>query len=74
MNFKHLEETGETYLQHLWCCIKYVCLFNWLAMIIFIHGLVPFILTTTASDKIKSLNDELTCRKNNDNEIKSHND
>ena len=67
MNFKHLEEVDETYLQHLWCCIKYVCLFSWLAIIIFIHGLVPFILTTTASDKIKELNNDLNCRNNGSN-------
>ena len=63
MNFNHLEETGENYLEHLWCTIKYSLLFVGLAMIILIHGLIPFILTTTASKKIKSLNDELTCRK-----------
>ena len=67
MNFRHLEEVGETYLQHLWCCIKYIFLFTGLAIIILIHGLVPFILTTTASDKIKSLNDDLDCRNNGSN-------
>jgi len=69
MNFNHLREAGETYTQHLWCTIKYAFLFIGLATIILIHGLIPFILTNTASNRIKKLNKELTSRQNT---VKTH--
>ena len=62
MNFNHLNEVGETYWEHFWCTLKYCCLFFGLSIIILIHGIFPFILTTTASNKIKALNEDLTCR------------
>ena len=72
MIFDHLDETGETYREHLWCTVKYACLFVGLAIIILIHGLIPFILTKTASNRIKLLNTELTCRQAKDDKLKTH--
>lgn len=73
MNLNHLREVGESYGQHLWQTVKYAFLFVGLATIILIHGLVPFILTNTASNKIKSLNEEFTNRnKREEPVIKTH--
>ena len=62
VNLNHLDEVGETYVEHLWCTFKYACLFVGLAIIIMIHGLIPFILTKTASTKIRKLNEDLVCK------------
>ena len=69
MNFNHLNEVGETYWEHLWCTIKYSCLFIGLSIVILIHGIFPFILTNTASNKIKELHSDLSCR-----QPKTHNE
>lgn len=67
MNFNHLNEVGETYWEHLWCTIKYCCLFIGLSIVILIHGIFPFILTNTASNRIKVLHHDLTCK-----QLKTH--
>jgi hypothetical protein len=62
LDFKHLEKVGETYFEHFWNTFKYASLFLGLTMIILIHGVFPFIFTTTASSRIKLLNKELSSR------------
>jgi len=44
---KHLEENNVSYFEHLW--------FSWsIGLALLVHGLVPTLFTTYASDKIKS--------------------
>ena len=48
---KHLKENNMGYFEHLW--------FAWsMAMALLVHGLVPDLFTTYASDKIKSTLDK----------------
>ena len=54
---KHPKEVNETYLEHMWCAIKFSCKLECLAFAAFIHGIFPFLFKTTASDGIKKLND-----------------
>ena len=54
---KHPKEVNETYLEHMWCALKFSCKLECLAFAAFIHGIFPFWFETTASDGIKELND-----------------
>ena len=54
---KHPKEVNETYLEHMWCAIKFSFKLECLAFAAFIHALFPFLCETTASDGIKKLND-----------------
>ena len=61
---KHPKEVNETYLEHMWCAIKFSFKLECLAFAAFIHALFPFLCETTASDGIKKLNDCMQGRKN----------
>ena len=54
---KHPKEVNETYLQHMWCAIKFSVKLEFLSWCAFIHAIFPFCCKTTASDGIKELND-----------------
>ena len=54
---KHPKEVNETYLQHMWCAIKFSFKLECLAFCAFIHAIFPFLCETTASDGIRELND-----------------
>ena len=54
---KHPNSVNETYLEHMWCAIKFSFKLECLAFAAFIHALFPFLCETTASDGIKKLND-----------------
>ena len=58
---KHPKEVNETYLQHMWCALKFSCKLEFLSWCAFVHAIFPFWFKTTASDGIKKLND---CMKN----------
>lgn len=62
LDFKHLDKVGETYFEHFCNTFKYASLFLGLTIIILIHGVFPFIFTTTASNRIKLLDKELSSR------------
>ena len=48
---KHLKENNMSYLEHL--------LFAWsMALALLVHGLIPVLFTTYASDKMKSILDK----------------
>jgi len=50
---KHLEENNMSYFEHLW--------FAWsMALALLVHGLVPPLFTTYASDKIKSKSNNIS--------------
>ena len=57
---KHPNSVNETYLEHMWCAIKFSFKLECLACCAFIHAIFPFLFETTASDGIKKLND---CKK-----------
>lgn len=52
---EHPEETGETYLQHLWFTIGMSLRFFITTLVILIHGVFPFLLTRTASLRIEEV-------------------
>ena len=54
---KHPKDVDETYLEHMWCAIKFSFKLECLACCAFIHAVFPFLCETTASDGIKKLND-----------------
>ena len=61
---KHPKKVNETYLEHMWCAIKFSCKLEYLAFCAFIHAIFPFLCETTASDGIKKLNDCMKNRRN----------
>ncbi len=50
---EHPEETGESYLQHLWFTTKMSARFLYSMLVLLIHGLFPFVLTRAASEQIE---------------------
>ena len=52
---EHPEETGETYLQHLWFTLGMSLRFFVTMLVILIHGIFPFLLTRTASIHIEKI-------------------
>ena len=39
---KHPKEVNETYLEHMWCAIKFSFKLEYLAFCAFIHAIFPF--------------------------------
>lgn len=52
---EHPEETGETYLQHLWFTTKMASRFLYALVVLLIHGLFPFLLMRAASRQIENI-------------------
>lgn len=52
---EHPEDTGETYLEHLWFTVKLGVRFAYVTMVILIHGIFPFIFMRTASLQIEKV-------------------
>ena len=63
---KHPKEVNETYLEHMWCALKFSFKLEYLAFCAFIHAIFPFLCITTASDGIKELNDCMQNRRKNE--------
>ena len=40
---KHPKEVNETYLEHMWCAIKFSFKLEYLAFCAFIHAIFPFL-------------------------------
>lgn len=59
---EHCHEAGETYFEHLGFTIKTSATLLFSGFALFIHGLLPFLFTTTASANIKKLNATITAR------------
>lgn len=62
MKCKHLELVKETYGNHLFFTVQLSLVLLFLSIVSIIHGLCPWILTGTVSDKIKNLNNILSER------------
>ena len=54
---KHPKSVGETYLQHMWCALKFSVKLYYLSYIALIHSIFPFLFEYTASRGVKDLND-----------------
>ena len=60
---KHPKEVNETYLEHMWCAVKFYCKLTILSYAAIIHAVFPFLFQTTASSGVKKLNDCMKDRK-----------
>jgi len=62
MKCHHLNFVGESYVQHLRFTV-YLCVVLFiLSVVAIVHGLCPWILTGTVSDKIKNIQEVLSKR------------
>ena len=52
---EHPQETGETYLQHLWFTLGMSARFIFTTLVLLTHGLFPFLLTRSASRQIEEI-------------------
>ncbi len=52
---RHPEQTGESYLEHLWFTLTMSGRFIYTTVVLTIHGLFPFLLTTAASKQIEQV-------------------
>lgn len=52
---EHPEETGESYIEHLWFTTKMSARFIFTTIVLFIHGVFPFLLMRTASTQIEAV-------------------
>ena len=59
IDFSHLSKIEESYFVHLAFAVRLAIGFVFLACISIIHGLFPFILTTTVSKQVDVLNKKL---------------
>ena len=62
MKCHHLEFIGESYVKHLRFTVYLCAILFLLSVVAIVHGLCPWILTGTVSEKIKHLNERLTGR------------
>ncbi len=53
---EHCHDTGETYFEHLLFTVKTAGVLVYSGLALIIHGVFPFLFTTTASANIKKLN------------------
>ena len=60
MEFQHLKIVRESYGKHLLFTVKLSAMLLLLAGCSVVHGIFPFLLTGTVSDKIKHLNTVLS--------------
>ena len=60
---KHPKKVNETYLQHMWCALKFSAKLEFLSWCAFIHAIFPFWFETKASDGVKKLNNFLQSRR-----------
>jgi len=62
MKCYHLNFVGESYVQHLRFTVYLCTILFVLSVVALVHGLFPWILTGTISDKIKNLHEALSER------------
>ena len=56
---KHPKEVGETYLEHMFNALRYSLTFLFLFVVAFIHAIIPFLFTRTASCVIQEMADHM---------------
>ena len=57
---KHLKDTNMSWSLHLWYAMTLAGKLFLLSLTAVVHGLLPFIFTSTVSDKVHKLNEELS--------------
>jgi len=57
---KHLKENNMSWSLHLWYALTLAGKLLLLSLTAVAHGLLPFIFTSTVSDKVHKLNEELS--------------
>ena len=57
---KHLKENNMSWSLHLWYALTLAYRLSRLSLIAVVHGILPFIFTSTVSDKVHKLNEELS--------------
>ena len=62
MKCTHLQIVKESYVKHLCFTIHLCAVLLLLSIVSIVHGLIPWILTGTVSDKVKELNSTLNER------------
>ena len=62
MKCTHLQIVKESYVKHLCFAIQLCAVLLLLSLVSIVHGLIPWILTGTVSDKVKELNSTLNER------------
>lgn len=50
---EHPNETGETYVQHLWFTTRMTLRLLYVSTVLMLHGLFPFLFTHTASAQLE---------------------
>jgi len=55
----HPNSVGESYLTHMKTAFKYALSLASLSVVCLIHGIFPFLFTTTTSSKIKKMSGEM---------------
>ena len=60
----HPSKVDETYLEHMWCAVKFFIKLQLLSFVALIHAVFPFWFEFTSSDGIKKLNECMQDRKN----------
>ena len=63
---KHPNKINETYLQHMWCALKFSFKLEYLSFIALTHAIFPFLYETKVSDGVKELNDCMQNRRENE--------
>ena len=53
----HPNSVDETYLEHMWCAVKFFIKLQLLSFVALVHSVFPFWFKYTASSGIKKLND-----------------
>ena len=59
---KHPKEVGETYLEHMVNALRYSLTFLFLFVVAFIHAILPFLFTRTASCVVQEMADHIKKR------------
>ncbi|MCE2926699.1 MAG: DUF6356 family protein [Rickettsiales bacterium] len=52
---EHPKETGESYLVHLWFTVTMTLRLIFSAVVLFIHGFLPFLFVRTASSQMETI-------------------
>lgn len=71
---EHPEAVGETYLEHMWCCVRTSFSLFCIIIVLLIHGLFPFLFERTGSSLISELHDTMQKRVNYGKETGEHPD
>jgi hypothetical protein len=52
---EHPKETGESYFVHLWFTLRMTARLIFSAVVLFIHGVLPFLFVRTASSQMETI-------------------